>query len=71
MDMQLVNSSNIRAVGYDALTNIMRVEFNSGSVYDYHQVPEEIYRQLLISPSFGKFFAVHVKNRFGFNIIKK
>jgi len=42
-----VVSEGIRAVGYDADTRILRVEFRSGGVYDYLDVDEDLYRRLL------------------------
>jgi len=47
MQMTGVVSENVRAVGYDAVSRTLRVEFRSGGTYDYFNVDESLYRQLL------------------------
>lgn len=42
-----VNSSHLASVGYDPTSSTLEVEFNGGDVYQYFDVPAEIYRQLL------------------------
>ncbi|ALS76878.1 hypothetical protein AUC31_17360 [Planococcus rifietoensis] len=63
MRMQAVNSSNLRAVGYDAVNSILRIEFKSGT-YDYFGVPEHIYRGLMSAGSLGSYHAANIKNSF-------
>lgn len=60
MRMQIVSSSNLRAVGYDPATKVLRIEFHNG-VYDYFNVPEEIYIGLLRAPSKGSFHHSYIK----------
>jgi len=43
-----VVSSNINGIGYDAGSGTLEVEFRTGTVYQYHDVPAEV-NQLLIS----------------------
>jgi len=66
MERQAVSSSNVAAVGYDAETETLEVEFNSGAVYQYSGVPEEIYTGLIGAGSVGKFFNANVKNSYQF-----
>jgi hypothetical protein len=54
-----VQSSNIRAVGWD--NDVLLVTFHSGSTYKYDDVPEEIYRALLSAPSKGKYFCKNIR----------
>lgn len=51
-----VKSSAIRSVGYDPDTKILSIEFNHGKVYDYLDVPEETFEEMLKAPSVGKFY---------------
>ncbi|MCQ2053510.1 MAG: KTSC domain-containing protein, partial [archaeon] len=44
--MESVISSNLKAVGYDPLHSLLRIEFNNGSIYDYFGVPQSIYQGL-------------------------
>jgi hypothetical protein len=63
-----VISSNIKSVGYDALTQVLEVEFISGDIYQYKSVPEHIYLQLTTAPSIGS--AIHKIIRGKFEYIK-
>ena len=59
-----VESSAISSVGYDAGSQTLEVEFQSGSVYDYREVPREVYESFLASSSKGRFFARRIRSRY-------
>lgn len=61
---QVIDSSSLRSVGYDRVARALEVEFRSGSVYRYDEVPSEVYSELLRSPSKGQFFQERVRDRF-------
>lgn len=61
MEMRPVRSSNLHSVGYDRTNNTLRVEFNSGSSWDYLNVPEEIHQELMEAPSAGRYFSQAIK----------
>jgi hypothetical protein len=56
-----VSSSNLRSVGYDPHTATLEIEFNSGSIYEYYNVPESIYQGLMTASSHGQYFDRSVK----------
>lgn len=56
-----VSSSNIASIGYDSRTQTLEVEFNNGSVYQYHGVPAGIYQGLMGAPSHGEYLDAYVK----------
>ncbi len=60
-------STVIKSFDYDADKQILRVEFGSGSVYQYHDVPESIYKELKETPSIGQYFNAHIRDKFGFD----
>ncbi len=62
MERTPVASSNLRAVGYDPETKILEVEFQSGSLYQYAEVPEEVYRALMNASSHGQYYNQNIKN---------
>ena len=70
MDLRTVNSSNLSRVGHDANENILIVEFKNGIMYQYNGVTEDVYSNLMNAPSVGKFFNMHIKNRYTYNKIK-
>jgi len=65
MNMQTVESSQIHAIGYDEPTKTLRIQFKAkakpGSVYDYANVPPELFAEFLAAESKGKFFGARVK----------
>lgn len=62
MERMPVESTTLRSVGYDAETRVLEVEFTSGKVYQYADVPESVYRELLGAESLGRYFSASVRN---------
>lgn len=60
----VVDSSSLRSIGYDAANLILEVEFRNGSVYQYTNVPDELWARFRRAESMGKFFQDHVRDRF-------
>ena len=61
-EMQYVSSSNIAAVGYDAESQLVYVQFLSGSTYVYKGVLEHEYENLRTAPSIGSYLNRNYKN---------
>jgi lysyl-tRNA synthetase class 2 len=60
----LKSTSNvIKSFDYDGATQTLRVEFNNGSVYKYHDVPDSVYQELKIAPSVGQYFNTHIREK--------
>ncbi|MES1245010.1 MAG: KTSC domain-containing protein [Acidobacteriota bacterium] len=59
-----VSSSSVSSVGYDPETRTLELEFHSGSVYDYEEVPPEVFQALLEAPSVGRFFANEIRGQY-------
>ena len=57
----LVESSVMRSVGYDASRQILEIAFHSGRIYQYFDVPPEVYRGLLEAASKGRYFREHIR----------
>jgi hypothetical protein len=64
MNMQRVDSSQIFAVGYDPEKKTLRVQFHSGGIYDYADVPEQVHTNMLAAKSAGSFLHTHVKGKY-------
>lgn len=62
MNRTYVTSSNINSVGYDSSSMTLEIEFNSGGVYQYFNVPAHIYQGLMSAPSHGKYFHQFIKD---------
>jgi hypothetical protein len=70
MNRQSVTSSNIEAIGYSEEDNILEVEFHDGSVYQYLEVPKDIYDGLMSASSHGTYLNEHVKKVYNFRKIQ-
>lgn len=61
-----VVSSNIASVGYDKEKKLLEIEFHHGAVYQYFDVPERVYDELMSSPSQGAYFMNEIKSKFNY-----
>ena len=66
MQMQSVVSSDIRAIGYDENSLTLRIEFNSGGVYEYFGVPVSVHSDLMNASSHGKYFHRYIRDKYEF-----
>jgi hypothetical protein len=64
MEMIPVTSSNLKAVGYDAFTQELQVEFQNGGAYIYSAVPVEIFNALMEAKSVGRYFLNEIRGKF-------
>ena len=64
MERKKVNSSSIRAVGYDERGRVLEVEFNDGRVNQYSGVAPEVHRRLISAPSIVSYFHDNVEESF-------
>ena len=64
MKRQTVQSSNLRTVGYDSTSKTLEIEFHEGRIYQYSNVPFEIFTGLMNAPSKGKFHHRCIKYNF-------
>jgi hypothetical protein len=62
VEMIRVNSSVIRAVGYDSGTLV--VEFHSGRSYEYHGVPSSVYEALQHASSVGAYYNQNIRGSY-------
>jgi len=59
-------SSVISNIAYDKRTLILEIKFVSGKVYEYLNVPENVYLNLKSATSKGTYFNLHVKRCYEF-----
>lgn len=63
-DMVPVNSANLKAVGYDAETKSLFVEFVNGGTAVFSNVPENVKEQITSAESPGRTFNQLVRDRY-------
>ncbi len=67
MERYSVASSNIASIGYDEGTETLDVEFLSGAIYQYYNVPQNMYDQLMQAGSKGRFLNTYIKNAYPYS----
>jgi hypothetical protein len=65
-DMIYVDSSNIEAIGYDADSQELHVQFLSGGYYVYHDVPPDVFDEFNCAPSKGSYLNREIKGVYQF-----
>jgi len=64
MERISVRSSNIKSIGYDEYIKTLEIEFNSGDIYQYFNVPLIKYRSLMSASSDGSYFYHNIRNKY-------
>ena len=65
-----VTSSNLKRVSYDSQSQEMLIQFQSGAVYQYWDVPSNISQGLMQADSPGKYFSRNIRNRYTYKRVK-
>lgn len=68
MERQSVQSSNIESIGYDNGT--LEIEFLTGHIYHYFDVPESEHENLMAATSHGEYLAKNIKGTYEYERIK-
>ncbi len=70
MDREVVVSVSVRAVGYDKETSTLEIEFCDSSIFQYSEVPEEVYKGFMSSLGLNlektdlQYFSKHIKGHY-------
>ena len=65
MNREPVTSTSVVSVGYDVPSETLEIEFKSG-VYQYYNVPQSIYDEMMSAESIGKFLNVYIKSGYSY-----
>jgi hypothetical protein len=63
-------SSVVASMKYDAAHSTLRITYISGNIYDYKNVPPEVYEQMKSAGSKGTFLNKTIKKWFRFEKVK-
>lgn len=66
MERVKVESSTIKAVGYEPTSLLLEVEFKAGTVYQYKEVTPGVFDGMMGSDSKGKFFYKEIRGKYKF-----
>ncbi|GCL51075.1 lysyl-tRNA synthetase [Microcystis aeruginosa NIES-3804] len=60
-------STAIKSFDYDEEKKILKVEFNHGGIYLYHDLPLAVYKDFESAPSKGQFFVGQIRDKYSFD----
>lgn len=71
MERTEVESTTMRSVGYEAATRVLEIEFQSGAVYQYLDVPQEVHAALMQAESKGGYFNFEIRDAYRYTLISE
>jgi hypothetical protein len=63
-------SSMMASAGYDPANRVLEIEFATGAVYHYFDVPLDVYQGLVDAASQGRFFHSRIRHTFAFKCVE-
>jgi len=60
------DSSSIARFCYDERSRVLIVEFKHGRVYNYYDVPQGVFEQMIIARSKGRFFLENIREEYDY-----
>jgi hypothetical protein len=66
MILHTVESDVIHAVGYDPEIDLLEIIYNDGRIYQYRDVPPEVYQGLMSAESKGRYFHENIRDEFSY-----
>jgi KTSC domain len=62
MKRKNVSSSMMASIGYDEKTKTLEIEFNSGTIWQYFDVPKSEFNKMTKADSLGRYFRDCIKD---------
>jgi hypothetical protein len=67
MERSPLASSSVASVGYDDATQMLEIEFRSGRIYQFVEVPRGVFDWLLRTPNKGSYVARMINGRYRYS----
>lgn len=65
MNLTIVQSSNVAAIGYDGSEQILFIRFKGkDKIYEHYGVPSDVFNQLQTAESIGSYYARNIKGKY-------
>ncbi|MFA5048586.1 MAG: KTSC domain-containing protein [Patescibacteria group bacterium] len=64
MYKEQITSSIIDSIGYDAELQILEIQFKRGAIYQYFNVPFDVYKELMSAKSIGSYFMKNINKKY-------
>lgn len=59
-------SSSIARFCYDAANQVLVIQFTHGRVYNYYDVPETVFKEMISASSKGRFFLENIREEYDY-----
>jgi len=69
MEQLPIKSAHFVDVDYDREQKILTITFKGDVVYQYSEVPENVYRGLITAESKGIYFSEHIRDKYAYEQI--
>jgi hypothetical protein len=66
MNITAVESTTLSTIAYDDARDLLQLEFCSGAIYQYFDVPAAVHADLLYAPCKGIYFNRMIRGRFAY-----
>lgn len=63
-------SSVVAAMKYNKAASTLRITYTSGNVYDYRDVPPEVYEEMKVAGSKGTFLNYSIKGKYRYKKVR-
>ena len=70
MEWKLVDSSMIRSIAFEEDRRVLGIEFHSGGIYYFSDVPKSVHQGIMLASSKGSYFLNTVKGQYTFQRIR-
>ena len=67
MTQNLAASKILKSAGYSSEFEILEVVFLDGAIYQFYNVPKELYDQFMKEKAKSKFFSAQIRNTYPFS----
>ena len=65
-----IKSTNLKSASYDTETEVLQITFNNGSIYDYNNVPWNVFTKLRMADSQGKYFNENISRKYKYTKVQ-
>ena len=65
-----VESSSIASFGYGRASKLLEIEFRSGAIYRYRDVPKKVFKAFSTSQSKGHFFSAEIRGKYTYDKVR-
>ena len=56
----------IARFSYDTRVHVLEIQFTHGRIYEYYDVPESVFQEMITAPSKGRFYLENIKDDYAF-----